>query len=84
MCRRGIRLLIESVWQQHPRWMGVFTARYEGRLGWYPWPLYREVFTEMVALGILIRSYQAGDDYPCYMLAKLTLPAGAAGKGDRR
>jgi hypothetical protein len=76
MCRRGIRLLIESAWVEHPRWMGVFTVRYEGRLGCCPWGLYREAFGEMVRRGILIAS--KGDEYPVYMLARLTLRKGGA------
>jgi hypothetical protein len=83
-CRRCVRLLIETAWEEHPRWMGVFTARYEGGLGWCPWPLYRDVFAEMVELGILLASYEAGDEYFCYLLARLTLPALPALRGPAR
>jgi hypothetical protein len=83
-CRRTIRTCIEITWEEHPRWMGVFTARVEGRLGWCPWPLYRDVFAEMVGLGILLASYEAGDEYPCYLLARLTLPALPAPRGPAR
>ena len=82
-CRRRVRTTIEITWEQYPRWMGVFTARYLCRLGSCPWPLYREVFAEMVGRGMLIASFQTGDDYPRYMLARLTLTAAKTKGGNR-
>jgi hypothetical protein len=72
--RAAVRRAIELTWERYPRWMGVFMARYLGRLGRVPWPLYREVFTELVEDGVLRTSYMPGDDYPRYCLARL-LPA---------
>jgi hypothetical protein len=80
-CRRTMRTEIESTWEQHPRWMGVFLARVAGNLGWSPWPLYLEVFREMVGAGLLIQSFGPGDQFPQYMLWRLTLRSAAARKG---
>jgi hypothetical protein len=71
LCRFWVQTDIELTWVEHPRWMGVFTARYEGRLGWCPWPLYREVFASMVGRGLLIESVDDYAGFNRYMLARL-------------
>ena len=71
MCRLHIQTDIEQTWEQNPRWMGVFTARYEGHLGSCPWPLYREVFAAMVARGLLIETMDEHAGFSRFMLARL-------------
>ena len=80
-CRRTVRDAIEMTWEQHPRWMGVFLARVTGNFGWCPWPLYLEVFRGMVRAGLLIQSFGPGDQFPQYMMARLTLSTAATKKG---
>jgi hypothetical protein len=81
-CRRSVRTAIEITWEQHPRWMGVFTARYLCCVD-SPWPVYRSVFAEMIQLGILIASFETGDDYPRYILSRLTCRAAKPRGGNR-
>ena len=70
--RRCVRLPIEAVWVENPRWMGVFTVRATwDAWAWCPWPLYRDVFGQMVRLGILLESIDVEAGYPRYMLARL-------------
>ncbi|MGZ5948969.1 MAG: hypothetical protein ACXWO1_02395 [Isosphaeraceae bacterium] len=70
MCRCCVQADIEQTWERCPRWMGVFTARYE-LLGSCPWPLYREVFATMVARGLLIETVDEHAGFSRFMLARL-------------
>lgn len=76
-CRRDIRLAIEAVFVADPRWMGEMTIRFHAHLGWVPLLLFRHILGRMVLLGILIKSHDPGDEFPRYLLARLTLPAQA-------
>jgi hypothetical protein len=69
--RLWVQAGIETTWERHPRWMGVFTARYEGHLDGCPWRFYREVFADMVARGILIESLDDHAGFSRYLLARL-------------
>jgi hypothetical protein len=75
-CRRSIRDAIEAAFIVERRWAGEFTIRFHGRLGWVPLPLYRHVLGEMVFLGILIKSIDPADEFPRYLLARLTVKEG--------
>ena len=68
--RRSVRRAIETTWERNPRFMGVFTARYEC-LDLCPWPLYRAVFATMVARGLLIEIQDDRAGFPRYILARL-------------
>lgn len=74
-CRRDIRDRIEKAFVTEPRWMGEFTIREQAWLSWVPLPLYRHILGRMVLLGILIKSNAPGDEFPRYILARVTLPA---------
>ena len=80
-CRRSVRTAIESTWERNPRWMGVFTARYLC-FSSTPWPLYREVFAEMVARGLLLQTEDEVSGFPRYMLARLISAPNANLKGE--
>jgi len=83
MCRLCVQADIEQTWERNPRWMGVFTARYEG-LGAYPWPLYREVFADLVARGILLETADEHAGFSRYLLARLVPVPSANPKGEPR
>ena len=68
--RRCVRTAIEVTWERNRRFLGVFTARYLCCLN-CPWPLYREVFADMVARGLLIETQDDRAGFPRYMLARL-------------
>lgn len=80
-CPRSVRTTIESTWEQNPRWLGVFTARYLCCLN-CPWPLYREVFAEMIARGLLIETQDDRAGFPRYFLARLLPRPNANLKGE--
>ena len=61
--------------------MGVFTARYQC-LDSCPWPLYREVFAEMIARGLLIETQDDRAGFPRYFLARLIPHPSANPKGE--
>jgi len=76
MCRRDIRQRIESAFILEPRWMGEFTIRFHGRLGWVPLSFYRHILGTMVRLGILIKLMPVrADEMPVYLLARCMVPA---------
>jgi len=79
-CRRDIRQRIEDTFIAEPRWMGEFTIRERAWLGWVPLLLFRHILGRMVLLGILIKSNAPGDEFPRYLLARVTLPARALAK----
>lgn len=81
-CRRSVQADIETTWERNPRWMGVFTARYEGRLGWCPWSVYRSVFMDLVARGILIETADDHAGFARYLLARLVPVPSANPKGE--
>ena len=80
-CRRCVRTAIEITWEQNPRWMGVFTSRYLCFPS-TPWPLYREVFAEMVARGLLVQTEDDRAGFPRYFLARLLPRPSANLKGE--
>ena len=82
-CRCSVRTAIELTWQRNPRWLGVFTARYLCSLN-TPWPLYREVFAEMVARGLLIETQDDRAGFPRYFLARLLPHPNANPTGETR
>jgi hypothetical protein len=79
-CRRDIRLAIEAAFVAEPRWMGEMTIRFRAHLGWVPLLLFRHILGRMVLLGILVKSHDPGDEFPRYLLARVTLPARALAK----
>jgi cell fate regulator YaaT (PSP1 superfamily) len=80
-CRRSVRTAIEQTWVHNPRWMGVFTSRYLCCLN-SPWPLYREVFAEMVARGLLTQTEDEDAGFPRYLLSRLLPRPNANLKGE--
>lgn len=78
ICRRTIRRQIEWLFVQEPRWLGEYSIRYYGRLGWVPLRFFRHILGRMVLLGILVKSVpdESGpDEYPRYLLARCMVPA---------
>jgi hypothetical protein len=76
-CRRDIRNRIEETFVAEPRWMGEFTIRERAWLSWVPLPLYRHILGRMVLLGVIVKSTDPDDEFPRYLLARLTVPARA-------
>ena len=74
-CRRDIRRAIERVFEADPRWMGEITIRFHAHLGWVPMLLYRHILGRMCLLGILLKSQAPGEEFPRYILARVTMPA---------
>jgi hypothetical protein len=81
LCRLCVQDDIEQTWEQNPRWMGVFTARYLCCLN-SPWSLYREVFADLVARGLLIETADDHAGFARYMLARLIPHPNANPKGE--
>ena len=77
MCRRDIRRRIEEAFMLEPRWMGEFTIRVHAGLEWVPLPLYRHILGRMVLVGQLIKLNDPADEFPRYLLSRLTVRARA-------
>ena len=74
--KRALRLDIEQVFEHSRRWMGIYQVRARIDRGWTDWGLFLCVWIEMIRLGILIQSFDRdADQFPRYILARLTLPA---------
>jgi hypothetical protein len=74
-CRRDIRNRIEETFVAEPRWMGEMTIRFHAHLGWVPLLLFRHILGRMVLLGIVIKSNDPAEEFPRYILARVTRPA---------
>lgn len=76
LCRLALRLDIEQAFERERRWLGIYQVRARIDRGWTEWGLFFSVWLEMIHLGILIVSFAAdADQFPRYILARLTLPA---------
>ncbi len=79
-CRETIRECILATLFLHRRWMGYWTVRYLGDLGWVPAWYFRRIFLEMVESGIILVSYDPrSDDFPRYLSIRSTRRSRGAG-----
>ena len=85
ICRRGLRITIEQVFEAERCWLGAIGIYCLGRLTWVTPEFFRDVLHEMRDLGILIEMLdhpkQQRHPIPIYMLARLTVPAASRKRG---
>jgi hypothetical protein len=79
ICRKGVRVTVEQVFEAERQWLGPIGIRILGRMYWCDPSFLRSVLAEMADLGILIvmkdRPLQQRNPIPLYLLARLTVPA---------
>jgi hypothetical protein len=78
ICRKGVRVTVEQVFEAERQWLGPIGIRILGRMDWCDPSFLRSVLAEMADLGILIvmkdRPLQQLHPIPIYLLARLTVP----------
>jgi len=74
ICDLNIRQDIEAVFLRERRWMGFYLVRHQANLGWCPMATYVRVFNEMRNMGKILVCFGEGDQFPLYLLSRLTFP----------